>query len=255
LRSLRWFDEIKPTDPLALTEGVKGIRYRYFFMNNANIWLWALYGNNDPKGYELVGTKENTIEAGARFQYPLKTGELGFSFHTRETEGLGYSDTPIEEDLIEKRYALDGKWDLGLGVWYEYVLIDQGAGTEVNTNWFKMLTIGADYTFAVGNGIHVLLEHLVNAASDKAMTWEQSTQTSALQLSYPISILDTFTLMEIYSWTQTQGFHYLRWDRAYDNWAFSLGVFSAPDQTSNDIGLGPSGIYGNGIQFVIAFNH
>ena len=255
LRSLRWFDEIKPTDPLALTEGVKGIRYRYFFSNNANVWLWALYGNNDPKGYELVGTKENTVEAGARFQYPLKTGELGFTFHTRKTDGLAFSDTPVDEDLIEKRYALDGKWDLGLGIWYEFVLIDQGTDSQINSNWFKTLTLGADYTFAIGNGIHIMLEHLVNTLSEKAMTWDERTQTSALQLRYPIGILDAVSLMEIYSWTQSQGFHYLRWDRAYDNWAFSLGIFSAPNQSSNNSGLGPSGIYGNGLQFVIAFNH
>ena len=44
LRPLMWFDQIDPRDPLQLTDGVWGIRARYYFMNNANIWLWGLYG-------------------------------------------------------------------------------------------------------------------------------------------------------------------------------------------------------------------
>jgi len=39
LRSLRWFDQLNPTDPLQLTDGVYGIRYRYFFLNNANLMV------------------------------------------------------------------------------------------------------------------------------------------------------------------------------------------------------------------------
>lgn len=255
LRPLRWFDQVSPTDPLKLTEGVKGIRYRYFFMNNANIWLWTLYGNDDPKGYELIATKKDTPEIGARFQYPVKLGELGFSVHGRKTESMGFSGTSTGEDLFEKRYALDGKWDLGPGLWYEFVLIDQGAGPEVSTNWFKMLTVGADYTLAIGQGLHVLGEHLVSGASDAAMTWDNSVQTSALQLNYPVGILDAVTWMEIYAWKQKQGFHYFRWDRTYDNWAFSLGVFISSDQSQNNSTLKPSGFSGNGIQAVIRFNH
>jgi hypothetical protein len=254
LRPLRWFDQISPVDPLKLTEGVKGLRYRYFFMNNANIWLWTLYGNDDPKGYELVATKDGTPEVGGRFQYPVGSGELGFSFHGRKTERMGFSGTSTGEDLFERRYALDGKWDLGPGLWYEYVIIDQGAGSEVNTNWFKMLTIGADYTLAIGQGIHVLAEHLANGASNEAMTWDNSDQTSALQLNYPVGILDAVTFMEIYAWKPKQGFHYFRWDRTYDNWAFSLGVFISSGQ-SNDSTLGPSAFSGDGIQAVIRFNH
>ena len=255
LRSLRWFDQVRPTDPLQLSEGVKGLRYRYFFSNNANLWLWTLYGNNDPKGYETVATKHGTPEAGGRFQYPLESGELGFSFHVRTSERLGFSGTSIGEDVHERRLALDGKWDLGPGIWYEYVLVDQGAGAKVKNNWLNMLTLGADYTFAIGNGVHVLGEHLVSAFSDKAMQWEQRTQASALQLSYPVGILDAVSLLTVYSWTQEQPFHYLRWDRTYDNWVLSLGMFHSPKQATLNSDLAPTGFSGNGIQAVIVFNH
>jgi hypothetical protein len=168
---------------------------------------------------------------------------------------MGFNGTSTGDDLFEKRYALDGKWDLGPGLWYEYVLIDQGAGSEVPTNWFKMLTIGADYTLAIGKGIHVLAEHLVTGASDEAMTWDNSVQTSALQLNYPVGILDAITFMEIYAWKQKQGFHYFRWDRTYDNWALSIGAFISSGQSHSNSTLGPSGFSGDGIQAVIRFNH
>lgn len=255
LRSLRWFDQVSPTDPLQLTEGVKGIRYRYFFMNNANIWLWGLYGNDEVKGYELVATKNDTVEGGGRLQYPFESGELGFTFHVRETERLGFSDISIGEDLVETRLALDGKWDLGPGAWFEYVLIDQGGGSQVNSNWFNMLTIGADYTLALGNGIYALAEHNVSSKTDAAMKWDQATEVSAMQISYPVTILDTISLLEIYSWTDDQGSTTLRWDRTYDDWLFSLAVFCSPDQAGNSSDPGSSVLSGDGIQAVIVFNH
>ena len=45
LRPLMWFDQMDPRDPLHLTDGVWGLLARYYFLNNANIWLWGLYGN------------------------------------------------------------------------------------------------------------------------------------------------------------------------------------------------------------------
>ena len=42
LRPLMWFDQIDPRDPLQLTDGVWGILGRYYFLNNANIWVWGL---------------------------------------------------------------------------------------------------------------------------------------------------------------------------------------------------------------------
>jgi hypothetical protein len=39
LRPLMWFDQMDPRDPLQLTDGVWGLLGRYYFLNNANIWL------------------------------------------------------------------------------------------------------------------------------------------------------------------------------------------------------------------------
>src|SRR5512133_1230769 len=56
LRPLMWFDKLDPRDPLQLTDGVWGLLARYYFLNNANLWLWGLYGNDKPKAWEMGKT-------------------------------------------------------------------------------------------------------------------------------------------------------------------------------------------------------
>ena len=36
------------------TNGVNALLGRYYFNNNANIWLWGLYGNEDPRGFDIT---------------------------------------------------------------------------------------------------------------------------------------------------------------------------------------------------------
>ena len=226
LRSLRWFDQLDPTDPLGLTEGVIGVRYRRFFLNNTNIWIWGLYHNKKPKGHEIVATQKNTPELGVRLEFPLTMGELGFSFHGRQTQTLDFTKE------IERRLAIDGKFDLTFGIWYEYVVI--------HDEWVS-LTLGADYTFGIGHGLHILVEHLI----------KEKLPTSAIQANYPTSMLDTLSFLKIYSWTQKQGIHYLNWIRTYDNLSFNLGVFWAPKQTM-DYGARFSG---HGVQAAVTIHH
>jgi len=56
LRPLMWFDRTDPRDPLKLTDGVHALLGRYFFLSNANVWLWGLWGNDDKKGWEAVAS-------------------------------------------------------------------------------------------------------------------------------------------------------------------------------------------------------
>jgi len=99
--------------------------------------------------------------------------------------------------------------------------------------------------------LHIVAEHLINAMSDTPATWDQKFHTSALQLSYPIGLLDAVSLIQIYSWTQEQSFHSLRWNRTYDNWVLSLNAFISPNQASNNM----LSLSGNGIQATVVFNH
>ena len=71
LRPLMWFDQIDPRDPLQLTDGVWGILGRYYFLNNANIWVWGLIGNDQRKGWEVIPSVKNKPEFGFRVQMPI----------------------------------------------------------------------------------------------------------------------------------------------------------------------------------------
>ncbi len=131
LRPLMWFDWLDPRDPLQLTDGVYAGLARYYFTNNVNIWLWGLYGNNNTKGLEAVPTEARTFEFGGRVQSPLWIGEIGVTYHNRRAD---LSPLVFAHDdgssLIapEDRLGLDGKWDIGIGVWFEGVLVRQESG-------------------------------------------------------------------------------------------------------------------------------
>ena len=71
LRPLMWFDQIDPRDPLQLTDGVYGLLGRYYFQNNANAWLWVLWGNDKIKGWETVPSVAKIPELGGRMQFPV----------------------------------------------------------------------------------------------------------------------------------------------------------------------------------------
>ena len=133
LRSLMWFDHLDPTDPMNIADGVWGLRYRYDFLNNANIWLWGMYGNSDPKGYEMFGSVDDKPEFGGRAQTPVPLGEIALTFHSRTANNGA-------DDFHETRYALDGRWDILVGAWFEAVVQYQDIASPAK--YTQMLKIG-----------------------------------------------------------------------------------------------------------------
>ena len=192
MRSLRWFDRVDPRDPLQLTGGVYGLRFKYNALNNANFWLWCLYGNDDTKGYEVLPTSSDKPEFGGRLQYPALSGELAATFHTRNVDASQFN----EEDFTENRFAIDGRWDMEIGFWIESVLQQQKA-SFLPFEWTKTTTIGMDYTFGLGNGLYVLGEHMASVSSNKPLEWEDDKQISALYMNYPVGYFDTLMASSI----------------------------------------------------------
>jgi len=83
LRPLMWFDHLDPRDPLQLTDGVYGLLGRYYFQNNANAWLWVLWGNDKTMGWETIPTVRKIPEFGGRMQFPVPKGEIAVSYNHR----------------------------------------------------------------------------------------------------------------------------------------------------------------------------
>ncbi|MFH0991788.1 MAG: hypothetical protein V1799_17405 [bacterium] len=258
LRSLMWFDRIDPRDPQQLTDGIYALLLRYYLLNNANLWLWGLYGNNETKGWEIAPTKKNSIEYGGRTQTPLLSGEIAVSYHHREVDlrGLQNLSSTIQHDFTpEDRLGLDGKWDAGIGVWFEAMLLHQQTdlpGMEYQRLW----TLGADYTFEVGNGVNVVTEYFRSERPDKPFLPASGLGLSALSLSYPFGVIDRLTAILYRDWMNREWYRLITWQRTYDNWIiYLLGFWNPENIQLYQNQTGGNSFAGTGVQLIIVFNH
>lgn len=257
-RPLMWFDRVDPRDPLQLTEGVYAALARYTFLNNANIWLWDLYGNDATKGWELVPTEKRTSEYGGRVQLPLWTGEVAATYDHRRADLSRLIPLPGDTTSLiapEDRLGLDGKWDLGVGLWLESALIRQ-ENDLLQNKYQRLWTVGADYTFAVGNGLYAETEYFRSDTPSEPFASSEGIGFSALSLSYPIGIVDQASAMIYHDWKNDQWYRLMTWQRTYDNWSFYLIGFWNPDVIriyTNQTGENP--FAGTGLQIMAVFNH
>jgi hypothetical protein len=258
LRPLMWFDSLDPRDPLQLTAGVYGLLLRYYFANNANIWVWGLYGNDTPKGWEAVATAKDTVECGGRAQVPLPAGELALTYHHRRIDLLlpsALHSSPVQERAPENRVGLDGKWDIGVGLWFEGTLTHQDSDF-LPQPWQRAYTLGLDYTFGWGNGFNVMGEHLRLERSDRAFGPGDDVDFSALFLRYPVSIFVDLTAILYYDWDGKEFYRFFSWQRTYDRWRFNIIAFWNPDAfLIFPTQPGGNAFAGKGFQLMVVFNY
>jgi len=260
LRPLMWFDRLDPRDPLQLTDGVTGLLVRYYFPGNANAWAWALWGNDEPKGWEASPTARRTAELGGRLQVPLFKGELGLTYHRRRADlGRGLAATPALAGAAaaEDRWALDGKWDIaaGAGFWAEGTVIRQRHGA-LAFPYQRFLAAGADTTLPLGNGVHLLAEHLRFDAARGAFAGGEGRDLTAVSASTSLGLLDRLSVMLFTDWRGRNVFSFLSWQRAYDDWLIHLIGFWNPE-TGGVLPAAPgqSSFSGKGLMLVVVFNH
>ncbi len=280
LRSLMWFDSLDPRDPQQLTDGVYGVLIRYYFLNNANIWLWGLLQNDELKGTEFIYSDKNTPEWGGRIQHPLGQGEVAITVHHRETDINktidSYIPLPIALDIpniTEQRYALDGKWDYELGFWFEAVsshfelkdlvdhpllqyssMMNNSAFDFLNTEYLNQFTLGSDYTFGWGNGLHVLGEYMF-LNTGESVSFEQDYTFSAVLLDYPLNMFDQLMGLIYYDHENKNAFWYANWRRTYDHWSLNLMAFHYPETPGMAIMGRNQASLGKGIQVLLIYNH
>ena len=254
LRSLRWFDRIDPRDPLQLTEGVNGLLGRFYFKDNANLWLWGLIGDDEPKGLETIASEDGSLEVGGRFQRPAGNGELAFTYHHRRQAPDLPGDEPVLLD--EDRFALDGKWDVGAGIWFEAVLSRREQG-PLPLPYRRFLTLGADYTLPYGTGVHVLGEHLWLGAGEDPLDADETAHISALSTDFGSGLLNRYSAIVSYDWERDALASYISWGRIYDNWSFYLNAYDNPETPLSYNDMGNRGTFGagRGVQILVVFNH
>ncbi len=247
MRSLMWFDRLDPQDPFKLTDGVYAMLMRYYFLNNANVWIWGLPGNDALKGLEFVKTDDDHVEFGGRFQFPMPRGELAISYNQRrvDPENWDAKMTGTLTDGLENRLAVDGIWDVGIGLWFEA----SAERTKIDPDQ-QMLrglaTIGGDYTLE--SGIHLLYEHFVQSTGPEIDQVGLVSNLSALSADYPIGIMDRINAITYFDWEQKDAYAFVGWQRTYDNWQINLIAFSNREDSTSAFG-------GKGAQFIVTYNH
>jgi hypothetical protein len=273
LRPLMWYDRIDPRDPLQITDGVYGLLLRYYFLNNANIWLWGLYGNDETKGWEFIPSDEKSVEVGGRVQYPVPKGEVAVSYHHRridvqrgidqllalagmpDLDGSVISNFIDLENIDEDRFGFDGRWDVEIGLWVETVLIHQDIDW-IPYKYQRLMNIGLDYTFALGNGVHSMYEHFWFTIAEDAFGRGEEMEFSALSLNYPIGLLDNLTGMIYYDWENEDWYRFVSWQRTYDRWRIYLMGFWNPAEFQIYQNLTEQNLFsGKGFQLMVVFNH
>jgi len=255
-RPLMWFDGMDVRDPLQLTSGVYGALGRYYFKNNANIWLWTLIGNKTPIGFETIGSSQWKPELGGRLQMPAGTGQLALSTNFRQVDVHNViPSVPNSTILNEKRIGLDGKWDLGIGLWFESSISMLDANTYNLPTVQDVWNIGVDYTFGIGNGLGMTVEYFRYHTANEFLLTGKSLNVVGSMFIYPVSILDNLSAMVFYIPESKLFYNYVSWGRTYDNWSiYGIAYWNPLSPLTISPSQGTNLFAGKGIELMINYN-
>lgn len=254
-----WFDGIDPRDPLQLTDGVYALLGRYYFLSNANIWIWGLLGNKNQRSWDYLPTLREKPEFGGRIQLPVLNGELGLSYNHREP-GTDNFQMPgmLQETSVrytEDKAGLDGKWTIGPGVWFEYVLKHNSHAPEQIPAYENYLNLGSDYTFAWGNGLNLLAEHFLYSGFSSTSGNFQTRNFTAASLSYPLGLLNRASVMVYRGWDDKSWYRFINFQRQYDNLSLYLMLFRNPESFSLYSSTLNNNLFsGKGFQIMATYN-
>jgi len=216
-RPLQWFDQIRPDDPRAETEGVQALTLRHFFPN-PELRIWLLPSADRLKGNEVLPSKADEWEFGGRLAWRNPLGESGFSYHQRMV-AEPFSGNGIKE----YRAAFDQRVDGFMGGWLESSLsvLDHGIGTSfllfsTPEKLRLATTLGCDYTLGIGNGVYLLLEQYLQYEAAELGRLSNSQLHTALLMSYPLGLLDSMQLLGMYDLREDRLLGSLSWRRSYD---------------------------------------
>jgi len=276
LRPLMWFDKMDPRDPLQMTDGVWGGLFRYYFKNNANIWLWGLMMNKDTKGLEIISTAGDIRpEAGGRVQVPIKNGELALSYHTRRVDLWNYllpvahpssaDGNPLSSNNLwsnpqpqpakltgEHRLGFDVRADVVVGLWFET------AWTLLTDDiFFKnqlMATLGADYTIGIGNGLGITLEHMLYSIGLKTFDFQTNVNFTAVNFTYPVSLAGNANAILYYDWKNNGFYSFAGFNYQIENVTLYLMAYLNPKTNTLPMQSGVERFTGKGIQLMAVWN-
>lgn len=257
-RPLMWFDKMDFRDPLQLTDGVYALLGRYYFNNNVNIWLWGLYGNENVKGWEAAPSLSDIPEYGGRFQLPVPRGEMALSYHHRDADYSGLlAGLPMvpETRFTEQLFGIDGKWDLGIGLWIEYVRKLNEKDNPLMGRWESYFSLGADYTFPLGNGLNVTSEYFRYANRPDEGEQEAKRNLVTLSMNYPLSVTHNLSGVIYYNIDAEEWYRFINFQLSYDYLSVYLMAYWNPDNPAAGSGSEQGSLFsGKGFQVMFVLD-
>ena len=168
-RPLGLFDTRDVTGVVPQTRGVDGLRVTHFLSPTTLIETWLIPAKkNDAFIFGLRGELFwNDIEAGAMVQYHPKS----------DLEGL----PGFNQEMVQMGYHLKGEMEVGF--WNESRLdieMKPSEPTQFDT------VLGLDYTFDVGEGLHVLAEYFLTTRSKGFSLIDTKGQSSYQQIGIAV---------------------------------------------------------------------
>jgi len=256
-RPLMWFDGMDVRDPLQLTDGVYGVLGKYFIDNNANIWFWTLIGNEKRKGWEVIGSEKWKPEVGGRIELPVALGEMALSsnFRTVQAQNMASSKWNDFEPLNEARIGLDGKWDVGVGLWFESSTTITEQNKILVPRYHSMWNVGTDYTIPIGSGVGVTIEYLRYSFGEQLVAKGTTMNLVGFMFNYPVSILDNVSAMFFYIPKAKLMYNYVSWNRVYDNWSiYAIGFWNPTSPLEISTSQSSNLYVGKGLQLMVNYN-
>lgn len=242
IRPVQWFNEIDPRDPLQLTGGVNALLGRYYFLNNSNLWVWGLYGNDGRRGFNSGTSLSERPEFGARYQLTKLGGDIALSAHNRYVEE--YNGDTLNETIL----GFDARWDVGVGLWVE------ACHNFGNSLIQDAATVGMDYTFGIGHGLMLLSEHAYMNTLDAVSS--DDVFLSAVMLSYPLGMFHSIGAYYYHLWEANTGAFTVNYQYMFPKFTVNCQLYYNPD---NSFGVIENELVynfaGPGFRFMFIYNH
>jgi len=204
LRPLAWFDTIDPEDPIAQTEGVEAFRLQFFPSNSLALWTW------------IIKEVSDTLSFGSRGELSTSLGEWGFTLH---------QDT----DVSNTQVGIDFRYDGIIGFWNESVMI-KSDNLEID-----MITVGADYTLPIANGVLIMTESMFISSNQNTTTSNQT--FTAFMASLPVGMFHNVMLISSLDWDGHHTYNYLHWSTTFDSFSINYMVSINPQAVDNSLQL------------------
>jgi hypothetical protein len=162
-----------------------------------------------------------------------------------------------DEDLkwSQSLLAIHRALPKGVGLWLEGVLSRQDF-EFFPLRYQKTFTLGLDYTFGLGNGLHIMGEHLTFQTAQKIFGPGEMTKFSAISVDYPLMLTDRIKSTVLRNWETGDWYRFITWQRMTDRWSFYLIAFWNPDRYQIYASqTGKSLFAGKGLEIMVVFNH